>query len=94
MGSMLMTIGKQMISADDKEESFETRMEKFADSIEKEISARADKIKVQAQGLCRSIVKVDSLEEQLKDNIKSLSHIDVFTLTYGQYDDKKHASSI
>jgi hypothetical protein len=94
MGTMLMAMGKQMISADDKEESFETRMEKFADSIEQEMSVRADTIKAQAQGLCRSIVKVDSLEEQLKDNIKSLSHIDVFTVTYGQYDDKKHALSM
>ncbi len=92
MGSILMAMGKQMISPDDEVESFETRMEKFADTIEQEMSVRADKIKVQAEELCRNIENVDSLEEQLKANIEALNHVDVFTVTQTHYDEKKALS--
>ncbi len=94
MGSILMAMGKQMISSDVQEASFEERMEEFADTIEQEMSARAEKISAQAQALCRNIAKVDNLEEQIKDNIKVLAHVNVFTVTHSQYGEEKHALSM
>ncbi len=94
MGSILMAMGKQMISSDVQEASFEERMEEFGNTIEQEMSARAEKISAQAQALCRNIAKVDNLEEQIKDNIKVLAHVNVFTVTHSQYGEEKHALSM
>ncbi len=94
MGSILMVMGQQMIASDDSEQSFEDRMDSFGDTIEQEMSLRAEKIEAKAQVLCANIAKVDSLEEQLKNNIKELANTNIFTVTHDQNDEEKHALSM
>ncbi len=94
MGSILMAMGQQMIAGEGDEQSFETRMEKFGDTIEHEMTARSEQIEEKAQALCINIAKLDALEEQLKAEIKPLANTNVFTVTQGHHDDEKHASAM
>lgn len=94
MGSILMAMGQQMVSAEGDEQSFETRMENFGETIEHEMTTRSEKIEEKAQALCINVAKLDALEEKLKAEIKPLANTNVFTVTQGQYNDEKHASSM
>jgi len=94
MGSILISVGQQMMAADGDEDSFETRMENFGDTIEHEMTTRSEKIEEKAQALCLNIAKLDDLEEKLKTEIKPLANTNVFTVTQGHHDDEKHASSM
>lgn len=94
MGSILMSIGQQMVSAEGDEQSFESRMENFGETIEHEMTTRSEKIEEKAQALCINVAKLDALEEQLKAEIKPLAHTNVFTVIQGHHDDDKHASSM
>ncbi len=90
MGSILMAVGQQMMTADGDEESFETRMENFGESIEQEMTVRAAVIEKKAEALCVSIAKVDVLEEQLKVEIAQLSTTNVFTVTKESDEEETH----
>jgi hypothetical protein len=81
MGSILIAMGQQMMTSGGDEQSFETRMENFGESIEQEMTARSAVIEKKAEALCVSIAKVDLLEEQLKAEITQLSNTDIFTVT-------------
>jgi hypothetical protein len=94
MGSILMAMGQQMMTADSGEQSFETRMENFGESIEQEMTARSAVIEKKAEALCVSIAKVDVLEEQLKAEIAQLSSTNVFTVTQGSDEEKNHARAM
>jgi hypothetical protein len=83
MGSILIAMGQQMMTAKGDGESFETRMEKFGESIEHEMTARSAVIEEKAQAICVNIAKVDALEEQLKAEVKLLAKTNVFTVTQG-----------
>jgi hypothetical protein len=88
MGSILIAMGQQMMSADGDEQSFEKRMENFGESIEQEMTARSAVIEKKAEALCVSIANVDALEEQLKAEIVQLSKTNVFTVTQ-EYDEEE-----
>ena len=92
MGSIMVAVGKQMMSADDDGQNFETRMEKFGDTIEQEMTVRSAQIEKKAQALCLSIAKVDMLEEQLKTEIEPLASINVFTVTLEKHENKDTSS--
>jgi len=81
MGSILMSMGQQMVAAEGSEQNFETRMENLGQTIEDEMTARSSAIETKAQSLCVSIAKVEALEEQLKSEIKPLATVNVFTVT-------------
>ncbi|GAW96334.1 MULTISPECIES: DUF2884 family protein [Colwellia] len=93
MGSILIAMGQRMVAADGEQQSFVTRLENFSDTIEQEMTARVAKIEQKALALCLSIAEVDALEEQLKDEIKLLAHINVFTVTVAHDKDEHHASA-
>ena len=93
MGSILIAMGQQMMTSDGDEQSFETRMENFGDTIEQEMTARAEVIEQKAEALCISIAKVDVLEEQLKSEVDQLANINVFTVTQ-KHEEKVHATSM
>lgn len=92
MGSIMIAVGKQMMATDGDEQTFETRMEKFGDTIEQEMTVRSAQIEKKAQALCVNIAKVDVLEEQLKATIKPLANINVFTVTQEKHKDKDTSS--
>ena len=79
MGSLLLTLGKEILFSDGDNETFETRMESFGDNIANEMEVRAEKIEIKAEQLCLSIQKIDVLEEQLKKSIVELESFDVLT---------------
>jgi hypothetical protein len=81
MGSILIAMGQQMMTAKGDEESFDTRMEKFSESIEDEMTARTAVIEKKAHAICVNIAMVDEIEEQLKAEIAPLSKTNVFTVT-------------
>ena len=81
MGSILMSLGQQMISTKGSSLSFEERINKFSQSIEREIAVRTATIEKKAQELCADIVKVDTLEEELKSTVEPLLNMNVFTVT-------------
>lgn len=81
MGSILIAMGQQMMSAEGDEQSFEKRMENFGETIEHEMTTRAAVVEKKAQALCVSIAQVDAIEEQLKAEIKPLENMNVFTVT-------------
>ena len=88
----MVAVGKQMMSADDDGQNFETRMEKFGETIEQEMTVRSAQIEKKAQALCLSIAKVDMLEEQLKTEIEPLASINVFTVTLEKHENKDTSS--
>ena len=92
MGTIMLTIGQQMLTADSDGQSFETRMENFSETIEQEITVRSAQIEKKAQALCLNVAKLDALEEQLKAEIKPLANIKVFTVTQVPSDDKQASS--
>lgn len=93
MGSILIAVGQQMMADNGDEQSFETRMEEFGDTLEQEMTARADKIEAKAQKLCVNIAKLDALEEQLKAEIEPLNNTNVFTVTQNEHEDDKALSA-
>ncbi len=93
MGTILIAVGQQMMTADGDEQSFETRMEEFGENLEQEMNARADKIEAKAEKLCVSIAKLDVLEEQLKAEIEPLNNTNVFTVTQNEHEDDKDMSA-
>ena len=93
MGSIMIAIGQQMMAADGDGQNFETRMENFGETIEKEMTVRSAQIEKKAQALCLSIAEVDALEEQLKGQIKPLADTNVFTVTVEHDEDDNHANA-
>ena len=83
MGSILIAMGKHMMTAKGDEESFDSRMEKFSESIEHEMTERTAVIEKKAYAICVNIAMVDEIEEQLKAEIAPLSNTNVFTITQG-----------
>lgn len=87
MGSIMMAVGKEMMTSGGDSNTFETRMESFGENIEHEMESRAEKIEQKANELCLAAVNIDKLEEQLKASIEPLAAIDVLTAKYQM---KKH----
>ncbi|TYK65646.1 DUF2884 family protein [Colwellia echini] len=81
MGSILMAIGQQMMFDNGKGGTFDTRVKKFTDNIEQEIEKRTATIENESNLLCPKIINIDSLEWQLKTNVKALENINVLTVT-------------
>jgi len=82
MGSIMMAVGKQMMTSGGDGNTFETRMESFGENIEQEMESRAEKIEQKANKLCLAAVNIDKLEEQLKTRIEPLAKIDVLTTNH------------
>ena len=91
LGSIMMAVGKEMMSSNGDSNTFETRMEKFGESIEYEMETRAKKIEHKADKLCLAALKIDGLEEQLKASVEPLAKINVISASYNEraiHDDK------
>jgi hypothetical protein len=88
MGSLLITMGQEMLFSGGDTNAFETRMDNFGDSIADEMELRAEKIKLKADALCLAIVDIDQLEEKLKTSIVALANINVVSASFKKEDDK------
>lgn len=93
IGSIMVAVGQEMIFSGGDSDAFETRMETFGENIEHEMEARAEAIEHKAEQLCLSAVKIDQLEEQLKNSVESLAGINVISASFDEkashHDDKR-----
>jgi hypothetical protein len=93
MVSILVAMGQQMMSSGSNEDSFETRMENFGETIESEMELRTAQIEQKSQELCAAVTYVDKLEEQLKSSISALGNDNVFLVEYTVNDSNHHEDS-
>lgn len=81
MGSIFITLGQQLMFSGNSDVSLDTQMKHFTDKVEQEISAKTALIEEKSQVLCQNIIKIDALEEKLKQQFPSLSTVNTFTVT-------------
>ncbi|MEM0912305.1 MAG: DUF2884 family protein [Pseudomonadota bacterium] len=85
MGYLLIALGKQMV-ASDSEQSFEERMETFAQQIEQDMEARGELIEMRADQICDALIEIDALEEEMKATIDEMPSLDViYANNKGEY---------
>ena len=82
MGTLLIAVGKEMLSSGGDMDKFETRMDNFGKQIEHEMETRAQEFEKRGEILCSSVADIDKLETELQNNIKELSNINVITASY------------
>lgn len=92
MGSLLVSLGQEMMFSGGDSDAFETRMESFGENIEHEMEARAEKIERKANSLCLAAVEIDQLEEALKATIEPLANINVITVKQSRGHEEKDKS--
>ena len=88
MGTLLMALGKEMLTSGGDMDAFETRMEDFGEKIEHEMETHAKSFEKRGDELCASAVAIDVLESKLQANIPELSDIDVLTAKQGKSHNK------
>lgn len=81
MGTVMIALGQELLFSGGNMESFETRMEDFGQQIELQMEERAMALEEKGDQLCRSIVAIDELEEQMKNEIPEIAHTDVLKVT-------------
>ncbi len=88
MGTVMVALGQELIFSGGDMEAFETRMEDFGMNIEQQIETRAEALEQKGEALCRSVEKIDDIEELLRAEIEQISHINMISV------DKHHGDSI
>lgn len=90
MGTLLIAVGKEMLSSSGDNGTFETRMEDFGQKMEQEMETRGAEFEKRGEALCTSVVEIDALETELQSNIPALSAINVITSkqTHSQHKNK------
>ena len=88
MGTLLIAVGKEMLSSGGDMDKFETRMEDFGQKIEHEMETRAQEFEKRGEALCHTAVEIDNFESQLQNNIKALANINVITASQGSSNHK------
>jgi len=79
LGSLLIAVGQEMLFSGGDMDALETRMENFGERIENEMEARGEDLGKRGEALCHSVLKIDALEEQLKDEIEQLSSFNIIS---------------
>jgi hypothetical protein len=79
MGSLLVALGKQMIS--DEEHGFENKIDTFSQTIEREMESRAKIIEDKVQKLCSNFITLEMIETQLQESIAELQSINILNVS-------------
>jgi hypothetical protein len=79
IGSIMIAVGQEMLFSGGNMDAFETRMENFGQQIEHEMESRGVGLEKRAESLCRSVILIDEMEEQLKDEIDEISDFNFIT---------------
>ncbi len=82
IGTLLVTIGQEMLFSNDNADSLEDRMADFDKKLESHIEAKAEKLTNKTHQLCLAAIKIEQLEEQLKENISQLAHTDFISTNF------------
>jgi hypothetical protein len=80
IGNLLVAVGQKMLFSGEDDDGFEQRMNKFSDNIAAKMEFKATKIEQRANALCVSMIRIDQLEEQLKNNIKQLPKFNILSV--------------
>lgn len=86
MGSLLIAVGQEMLFSGGDMEAFETRMEDFGQRIEHEMEAKGEALEQSANAICKSLVEIDKLENELVNEIDALADFDLLTVDYSEHD--------
>jgi hypothetical protein len=65
-GEVLLAMGRELLSSKGSIETFERRMERFGDLMERQMESKAEALESQGVALCRSIVELERVEENLR----------------------------
>lgn len=79
IGSLMIAVGQEMILSGGSMDAFESRMERFGEQIEHEMESRGEEIEKRGEALCESVIAIDGLEEQLKDEVRELAEFNVIS---------------
>jgi hypothetical protein len=80
IGSLLVTIGSEMLSSGGDMNEFEARMEKMGQNIEEKVELQAKGIEERADKLCEDFTKLATMESELAETIPQLSDYKLFTI--------------
>lgn len=80
IGSLLVTIGSEMLSSGGDMKEFEARMEKMGQNIEEKVELQAKGIEERADKLCEDFTKLATMESELTEAIPQLSDYKLFTV--------------
>jgi hypothetical protein len=58
---------------------FESKMKNVGELIEHEMKTRSAGLEKRGDALCRSIIVIDKMEEQLKESINEIANYDLIT---------------
>lgn len=77
VGSIMIAMGKEIISSGGDMEAFSARMEKFGAQIETQMNAKAATMEERGNQLCGSMRVVEANEEQLRQLVPAVATFDV-----------------
>ncbi len=82
--NVVKELSTTLFSSDEKDGSFETRMNKFGEkmdrfgkSMDKEMNARATNLEQRVNQICASVSALDAKEEELKQSIQEISSVNI-----------------
>jgi len=82
IGNLLVAVGQKMLFSGGDDDGFEQRMEQFGDKMAAKMEFKATKLEQRANALCASMVHIDQLEEQLKNNIPQLPKFNILSVEH------------
>jgi hypothetical protein len=92
IGSLMIAMGKEMLTSGGDMEAFEKRMNRFGDDIEAQMASRCAKMETRADELCQSVVVVDALEEQLREEVPAVRPFNLLKVTRDDVSANNNAS--
>ncbi|ATC96278.1 DUF2884 family protein [Pseudoalteromonas tunicata] len=82
VGSLLISLGSELIGAGGNMDEFENRMEKMAEQIEQKVELQANELEKKADALCGSIEQLAQVEHQLQQSLPELKNYDLFVANH------------
>lgn len=82
IGSLLVAVGQEMLFSGGDMAAFEQRMESFGQRIEHQMESKGEAIEKRADDLCKYVLAIDELEEQLKQQVSAWPSTDVIVVDH------------
>lgn len=83
-GNVLMMVGKAMAGGEgtfeQRMQAFETKMDKFGDELDAEMSAKGDALDARGEQICQKLQRLDVLEQQIQANVPQMIDYDVISV--------------
>lgn len=83
-GNVLMMVGKAMAGGEgtfeQRMQAFETKMDKFGEELDAEMSAKGDALDARGEQICQKLQRLDVLEQQIQANVPQMLDYDVISV--------------